>query len=57
VAELPKAWCFKDVKKVYVIVFLFLAWFVISQVIVECFGVLVSMMEHDLGCSMDTLYE
>jgi hypothetical protein len=38
-------------------VFLFLAWFVICRLLWSDLGELVSMMEHDHGCSMDTLYE
>ncbi len=48
---------FQGCHRIYFLVFLFLAWFIVLQVIVEYFDELVSVMERDLGCSMDTIYE
>jgi hypothetical protein len=57
VVELLEAWCFKAVEEV---IFLFLYfWFVLlfCRLLWSDLGEPVSVMEHNLGCSMDTLYE
>jgi hypothetical protein len=48
---------FQRRQKVQFLVFLFLAWFVVLQVMWSGFSELVSVMGRDLGCSMNTLYE
>jgi hypothetical protein len=57
VAKLPKAWCFKDVEKFNFLFFYFWLNFLFSRLLWSGFGELVSVMERDLGCSMDTFYE
>ncbi len=55
--ELLEAWCFKGAEK---IVFLFLCfWFVLlfCRLLWRNLGELVLVMERDLDCSMETLYE
>jgi len=56
-AKLLKAWCFKGVKKIIFLFFCF--WFVLlfCRLLWSDLGELVSMMERDPSCSMDTLYE
>jgi hypothetical protein len=54
--ELLEVWCFKGVEKFISVFFCF--WFVLlfCRLLWSDLGELVSMMERDLGCSMDTLY-
>jgi len=56
-AELLEAWCFKGVEKF--IFFFFCFWFVLlfCKLLWNDLGELVSMMERDPSCSMDTFYE
>jgi hypothetical protein len=51
-AELLEAWCFKGAKEVVI-------WFVLlfCKLLRKDLGEMVSMMEHNPGCSMETLYE
>jgi hypothetical protein len=56
-AKLLEAWCFKGIKEVVFLYFCF--WFVLlfCKLLWKDLGELVSMMERNLGCSMETLYE
>jgi hypothetical protein len=57
VAELLEVWCFRGVEKVVFLFFCF--WFILlfCKLLWKDLGEMVSMMEHDLGCSMETHYE
>jgi len=57
VAELLEAWCFKGTEEV--VFFFFYFWFVLlfCRLLWRDLGELVLVIEHDHGCSMETLYE
>jgi hypothetical protein len=57
VTELLEAWCFKGVEEVIFLFFCF--WFVLlfCRLLWRDLGELVSVMERDPGCIMETLYE
>jgi hypothetical protein len=57
VAKLLKAWCFKDAKK-FIFLFLYF-WYglLVCKLLWSGLGELVLVMECNLGCSMDILYE
>ncbi len=48
---------FQECRKVQFLVFLFLACLLFCRLLWSGLGELVSVMEHDLGCSMNTFYE
>ncbi len=56
-AELLEAWCFKGTEELFFLFFCF--WFILlfCRLLWSDLGELVLVMEHDCGCSMDTLYE
>ncbi len=56
-AELLEAWCLKNVEELIFLFFCF--WFVLLFCWLFCKDLdeLVTVMERDLGCSMETLYE
>jgi hypothetical protein len=56
-AELLEVWCFRGAEEVVLLFFYF--WFVLlfCRLLWRDLGELVSMMERDPGCSMETHYE
>jgi hypothetical protein len=55
-AELLEVWCFKGAEEFIFLFFCF--WLVLLyRLLWSDLGELVSVMERDPGCSMDTLYE
>jgi hypothetical protein len=55
-AKLSEAWCFKGAEIFIFLVFYFWLVLLFCRLIWSDLGELVSMMERDLGCSLDTLY-
>jgi hypothetical protein len=55
--SLPKLLCFKDAKKFNYLFFCFRLGLLFCRLLWSGFGELVSVMEHDLSCSIDNLYE
>jgi hypothetical protein len=58
VAKVLKAWCFKGAEKVVFFLF-FCFWFVLlfCKLLWKDLGELVFVMERDLSCSMEIVYE
>ncbi len=56
-AELLEAWSFKDVEEFIFLSFCFWLGLLFCRLLWSDLGELVSVMECDPGCSMDTLYE
>ncbi len=56
-AELLEAWCFKDVKKFIFLFFYFWLGLLLCRLLWNGLGELVSVMECDLSCSKDILYD
>jgi len=54
---MPKPLCFKDVKKFNYLFFYFWFGLLFCKLLWSGFGELVLVMECDLSCSMDNLYE
>jgi hypothetical protein len=54
---MPKPLCFKDVKKFNYLFICFWFGLLFCKLLWSGFGELVSMIEHDLSCSMDNIYE
>jgi hypothetical protein len=57
VAKLPKPWCFKNVEKFNFLFFCFWLGLLFYRLLWSGLGELVSVMERNLGYSMDIFYE
>jgi hypothetical protein len=57
VAELVEACCFKGVEEFIFLFFCFWLGLLFCRLLWSDLGELVSLMERDPSCSMDTLYE